>query len=392
MKGIYFDNSATTRPSEKCILKITEALGDFYANPSSMHGAGAEIHRRIESAREKILATFSTDKQRHRLIFTSGGSEANTLAILGCARSKNWRSRPKALIGSGEHPSVRKCAAELEKMGFEVVYIPTDGGALDMDGIMREADERVVLCSFMMVNNETGALYDVKTAFSIVKRASPDAVCHTDCVQAYLKVPINANTLGADLISVSAHKIHGPKGIGALLVNQNIFKRRLLSPVIFGGGQEYEMRAGTENTAYIEGFSVAAEESRANMRELSCNAAYILSYIKEQISSRGQLCGFSVNEPKSRVPYIISITTPNIKSETMLHYLSAEGIYVSSGSACSSHSKNTSEALLSFGLTADAADRTIRVSLSKDNTLDEAKIFIDALCRGAQSLVAYKKI
>ena len=391
MREIYFDNSATTRPSEECIRAISNTLGQIYANPSSLHSAGHEAHKLLERCRADILSTLCTDTQKHRLVFTASGSEANNLALLGVGRSKSWHFRPKMLVGDGEHPSVRKCAEQLEREGFEIAVIPTKGGAIDMEALSSVLDSRVVLCSFMAVNNETGALYDVKSAFARVKAAAPDAVCHCDCVQAYLKVMINANTLGADLISISAHKIHGPKGIGALLVNPNIFKRRLLSPVIYGGGQEYEVRAGTENSAYIAGFAAAACESRAMMPQFNEQARQIYECICSHIEADSELAGFCVNRPKNHVPYIISIPTPNIKSETMLHFLSSEGIYVSSGSACSSHSKQTSPALAAFGISPDAADRTIRVSLSRDNTLEEAQVFIEALKKGASTLIGYKK-
>lgn len=388
---IYFDNSATTRPSDGCVRVISEALSSDFANPSSLHGAGHDVHKKTEQARDDILATLGTDSKKHRLIFTSGGSEANNLALLGVARSKNWHFKPKMLVGDGEHPSVEKCAERLEREGFEIVHISTRGGEIDLDDVRAHADTRTVLASFMAVNNETGARYDVTRAFSIIKEANPDCVCHCDCVQAYLKIMINANSLGADLISISAHKIHGPKGIGALIVHPDIFKRRLLEPVIYGGGQEYSLRAGTENTAYILGFAEAARESRAEMRTLNARAAEILSYIEDKIAHDPRLEGFTLNRPKSAVPYIISITTPNTKSETMLHFLSGEGICVSSGSACSSHSKETSPALRAYGLEPDAADRTIRVSLSRENTVAEAERFIEALARGAQTLVGIKR-
>ena len=390
-RKIYFDNSATTRPSERCVRAISEALSEDFANPSSLHAEGYEVHKKIEAARDGILATLGTDSHKHRLIFTSGGSEANNLALLGVGRSKSWHFKPKILVGDGEHPSVERCVDVLESEGFEVVHISTEGGVLDLDGIRRSADSRTVLASFMSVNNETGARYDVATAFRIIKEANPDCVCHTDCVQAYLKIMINANTLGADLISVSAHKIHGPKGIGALIVNPEIFKRKLLTPVIYGGGQEYSLRAGTENTAYIIGFAEAARESREAMRELNSRACEIYEYIKDRIEHDEALAGFTINRPKNAVPYIISITTPNIKSETMLHFLSGEGICVSSGSACSSHSKATSPALRAFGLDLSSADRTVRVSLSRENTLEEAQAFVEALGKGASTLVGIKR-
>ena len=392
MKEIYFDNSATTPLSPSCAERVCETLKNTYANPSSLHTKGYEARLIVEDARKRILSTLGTDIQRHKLVFCGSGSEANNLAILGVVRSKKWHFTPKILVGEGEHPSVTKCAEQLSREGVEVVYIPTAAGALDIQRIEAEADKRVVLCSFMTVNNETGALYDVKRAFSLVKAKSPDAVCHTDCVQAYMKVMINAGNSGADLISISAHKIHGPKGVGALIISPEIIKRRLLAPVIYGGGQEAGLRAGTENTAYIAGFAEAAAEARAEMADFSRSAEEIYSYISNSIENDEALSGFSINRPARHVPYIISITTPNIKSETMLHFLSGEGIYVSSGSACSSHSKEPSPALSAFGLSPDAADRTIRVSLSRYNTQDEAKAFVETLKKGAATLVGYKKV
>lgn len=391
-REIYFDNSATTPPSERCIRAIGECLSRNFANASSLHSIGNDSHKLLESARETILRTLGTDSYKHRLIFTSGGSEANNLALLGVARSKKWHFTPKILVGDGEHPSVEECVRVLEAEGFEAVHIPTRQGVLDLDAIREYADSRTVLASFMSVNNETGARYDVREAFRIIKSINPDCVCHTDCVQAYLKIMINASTLGADLISVSAHKIHGPKGIGALVINPDIIKRKLLVPVIYGGGQEYSLRAGTENLAYIVGFAEAAVESREAMRELGDTATRIYEYIKERIECDEALAGFSINRPRDAVPYIISITTPNVKSETMLHYLSGEGIYVSSGSACSSHSKATSPALRAFGLDDDAADRTVRVSLSRENTIEQAERFVKVLGQGAERLVGIKRV
>lgn len=390
-REIYFDNSATTRPSERCVRAIADVLRENYANSSSLHALGNNSHKLLEQAREDILRTLGTDSYKHRLIFTSGGSEANNLALLGVGRSKKWHFTPKLLVGDGEHPSVEQCVRVLENEGFEVVHIPTARGVLDLDAVRECADSRTVLASFMSVNNETGARYDVTEAFRIIKRANPECVCHCDCVQAYLKIMINATTLGADLISVSAHKIHGPKGIGALVIAPDIIKRRSLVPVIHGGGQEYSLRAGTENLAYIVGFCEAARESREAMREFNCRAGSIYEYIKDRIERDEALAGFSINRPETAVPYIISITTPNVKSETMLHYLSGEGIYVSSGSACSSHSRETSPALRAFGLAPEEADRTIRVSLSRDNTLEQAEAFVDALARGAETLVGIKR-
>ncbi len=388
MSEIYFDNSATTRPYEECARIVYDALLSDFANPSSLHRAGNDVRKKIEAAREEILKTLSADAQRYKLVFTGGGSEANNLAILGTLRSKKWHSKPKILAGAGEHPSVTNALLCAEAEGAEVVFISTAGGEIDMEMLAREADERVVFCTFMTVNNETGALYNVKEAFSAVRRRAPECVCHTDAVQAYLKTNLSVAALGADMISISAHKVHGPKGIGALIVNSDVLKRRLLSPVVYGGGQETGLRAGTENSPYILGFAASAKKAREEMPKLKSTALDLYEYIKKAV---GELDGFSINEPKTRVNHIISITMPDIKSETMLHHLSAYGISVSSGSACSSHSQDTSPALAAFGLEREDADCTIRVSLCAQNTREEAERFIAALSEGASRLVRIRR-
>ena len=385
---IYFDNSATTALCEASKQKMTEML-DVYGNPSSRHTLGLEAKKQIEQARENIAISLGLKKSdSQRVIFTSCGTEANNLAILGSIYSKDKRRGNKIITTDSEHPSVENIMQRLEKDGFEVVRISTRGGVFDFETFEKQMDGGVLLVSVMVVNNETGAVYDVQRIFSVAKRKNPDVVTHCDAVQGYLKMPINPQKLGADLVSVSAHKIHGPKGVGALYISPEIIKMRKIIPYIIGGGQESGLRSGTENVIGIVGFSEAAKvgfESLAQNRER-------LIYLRQLAENEILNAGAEINTPiGERAPHIISVRLPRIKSETMLNFLSAKGICVSAGSACSSHSQHISSSLVGFGLSKEQADSTIRVSLSAHNTEDEVKSFGQALKCGIDMLIKFKR-
>ncbi len=384
-KSIYFDNSATTALSEGVKKVMTEAM-DVYGNPSSLHLAGLEAEKLIREARKNVAMALGIRQLKDsQLVFTSCGSEATSLALFGTAYAKENRRANKILTSDSEHPSVENPLRRLEKEGFVVVRIPTVGGVLDLDRVEADADG-VLLATFMLVNNETGALYDVRSAFDAVRRKSPDAVTHCDAVQGFLKEHFTVSSLGADLITLSAHKIHGPKGVGALYIDPDIIKKKRIVPFLLGGGQEYGLRSGTENTVGIAGFGEAAREgyaelsrSTANMRELR---EYIIGNLPEEIR---------VNQPRGKcAPHIINVTLPNIKSETMLHFLSSKGIFISSGSACSSHSSSPSTALTAFGLSAKEADSSIRISLSASSSIEEGDSLCSALAEGLRVLVRVK--
>lgn len=379
---IYFDNAATTKPSSAAVKAITEALTEYWGNPSSRHGMGRAARKGLEASKSTILKTLGAIRAPlSSLIFTGSGTEATNLAILGVCRSKTRRGR--ILVGDGEHSSVSEAVLEAEKEGFEIVRIPTVGGVLDLDAVAAAVNENTVLATFMLVNNETGARYDVEKAFATVKRLRPSVICHCDAVQAYMKVPFTVKSLGADMITLSAHKIGGPKGIGALYVDQALFKRRELSPVIFGGGQESGYRSGTENVPAAAGFAAAAEESFACRADSTVKMSELREYIIDKLNS---IDGVRCNLPKCPAPHIISVTLPKIKSETMLHYLWERDIAVSSGSACSSRSRSLSAALTAFGIPSEEADTTIRISLCADNSTDEADALASALRDGVSKL------
>ncbi len=390
---IYLDNSATTALSDAAKGKMCEMFDNF-GNPSSLHAAGDSAARALREARRAILSTLGiramSDEQERQLVFTSSGTEATSLALLGTAHAKKRREANRIITTDSEHPSVDNALKILSDEGFEIVRLSTVGGVLSMEELDRALDRPVFMASIMLVNNETGALYDVKGVFEKIKRRYPEAITHCDAVQGYLKMRISPASLCADLITISAHKIHGPKGVGALYIAPHMLKERKISPFIVGGGQEHGMRSGTENMLGIAAFGAAAEEGFKKMPEA---LPYVSSLrdLSEKLIAEADL-GITVNKPNgARAPHILNITLPNIKSQTMLNFLSAKGIYVSSGSACSSHSNRTSSTLLAFGLKESAADSALRISFSEYNSEDDVRALVDALCEGVATLVKIRR-
>ncbi len=372
MKDIYLDNSATTPLSEAAKNEIVRML-DIYGNPSSLHSLGQSAEAEMKRARERIMAALGVRPREGELIFTSCGTEATALALLGSAHAKERREARRILISNSEHPSVKNSAEALVREGFEVVMLSTRGGMLDMDGLEEAMSEKIFLASFMLVNNETGALYDVAAAFRKIKAKYPDAITHCDAVQGFMKLPFTPSSLCADLISISGHKLHAPKGVGALYVSADMIKKKKIVPYLHGGGQEKGMRSGTENTVGIAAFGAAVADIKPRLPQIRSHLSELYMYAAERLSE----LGIRVNIPTgARVDHIINITLPDIKSETMLHFLSADGIFVSSGSACSSHSGKHSGVLTAFGLSEREADCSLRISLSEYNTKDD----INALC------------
>ena len=281
------------------------------------------------------------------------------------------------------------CASALEKDGFRIVRIPTVGGKLDLEFLKKEATSDVILASIMLVNNETGAVYDVKSASKIIKAASSAAVVHSDCVQAFMKMRFAPSDIGADMISVSAHKVYSAKGAGALYVSKDIITAKKLIPTVYGGGQEENYRSGTEGVPQLLGFGAAV---KAISGKVSVRKAYVTElreYAAEKIS---EILGVKLNLPEKALPYILSITVPNIKSETLLNYLSGEGICVSKSSACSTNHRNLSRALMAFGLSEEDTDSTLRLSFSAENTKEEVDVFCEILAKGISSLAQIKKL
>lgn len=380
MEHIYLDNSATTPLCQGAVDGIHKAIENF-ANPSSLHSLGHGAEKEINLAREAIAAALNIKKDSYKIVFTSGGTEANNLAITGVANAKNYKN-PKIIVSNSEHPCILEPVKALENKGFKVVYLPTVNGEIDENVFYKEMDKDTVLVSIMTVNNETGAIYDIKKLFAYAKRVNPNVVCHTDAVQAFLKIPFSPLMMGADLVSISSHKIHGPKGCGALVIAKPLITAKKLSPILLGGGQEDGIRSGTENTVGIMGMGGAVGELfpklKNNVALMTENRNYLISVLPQDVK---------VNAAKNTAPHIINITVPGIKSETMLHFLSSKGIYVSSGSACSSHKQTQSHVLLGFGLSKLDADCSIRVSISPETTKEQLDVFVHELKNGMDNLV-----
>ena len=387
---VYLDNSATTALCEEAKNAMSAVMHDVYGNPSSLHSAGLAAEKIVSEARTNVLASLGVRGDAKQLIFCGSGSEANNLALIGTYTAKKRRTGARVIITAGEHSSVEASAAYLESIGADVVRLSTKDGAIDMDELRTALTPDTVLLSTMLVNNETGALYPVGEMFKLAKAICPDILCHADAVQGYTKVRFTARSLYADLITVSAHKIHGPKGVAALYVAPEVLKRRALVPVIHGGQQENGLRAGTENTIGIAGFGAAVKASMLQQSEDLLQIESVAKHLLQHLSEDERLREIRVNRPATAVRHIINITLPSIKSETMLHFLSGKGIFVSSGSACSSHAKSVSRALDAFGMTAKEADCSLRISLSRYNTTEDADRLCEALAEGLTSLIRIK--
>ena len=379
-RSIYLDNSATTKISDVALAKYNEVSRENFGNPSSLHTFGFNAEKELKTARSAI--TRSLGASDATVIFTASGSEANNLAIIGRALSKErYKKGAKIITTAGEHASVSAPLERLREMGFRIALIPTKGGKIDEEALVREMSSDVILVTAMMVNNETGALYDIAKISSVMKAKSPDALLHVDATQSYMKLPFTMRSLGADMVTVSSHKIEGPKGVGALVVSQDTVKKRALAPIILGGGQEGGLRSGTENVPAIAAFGVAVVEAMKNLSQNREKMNLLREYLIKKLTRTPSLSEISITNPDSHAPHILNITLPKIKSETMLHYLSSEGIFVSSGSACSSNSSHVSSALVAYGRSESEADSSIRISFSHTNEESD----VDALCEALEA-------
>lgn len=379
---IYFDNSATTQICEEALAAYNDVSLHHYGNPSSRHFYGGDAKKILEASRKEILSAIGGESTG-TLLFGSCGSESNNLAIFGRAYAKERFSRGgKILTTAGEHAAVSLPLSRLLERGFRVSVIPTKNGVLDMDVLQKELTPDVILITMMMVNNETGAAYDIPAVAALLRKrksVAPDAVLHLDATQAFMKRPIRISETGADMITLSAHKIEGPKGVSALYVSRELLKNHGLSPILLGGGQEEGLRGGTENLPGIAAFAAAVRYGKSHLPEYTQKTAALRQYLIDKLQTEPAFCEIHPVLPPVAAPHILSITLPHIKSETMLNALSARGICVSSGSACSSHNQHLSSALLAFGISPQDADCTIRVSLSHRNTREEADEFLEAL-------------
>lgn len=380
---IYLDNSATTRICDEALKKYDEISTLCYGNPSSLHDKGVDAEKEVNSARKTVLE--SIDAENCNLFFTSSGTEANNLAILGRAFAKErFKNGAKIITTKGEHASVNQPLEMLKNLGYKVSYIDTRGGVIDIEQLKSELTSDTILVTVMMVNNETGAVYNIPSVKKAMLEKSSSALLHVDATQGYMKIPFIKAAIGADMITLSAHKIEGPKGVGALVVDQSVIKARGLSPIMLGGGQEGGYRSGTENVPGICAFGEAVRVYSENLNERIAHIASLREYLVKELTDK--LPEISVTNPKFHAPHILNITLPDIKSETVLHFLSSRGIYVSSGSACSSNSHHRDSALVAYGISEKEADCSVRISLSHRNSKEDVDALVSALDEATKRL------
>lgn len=369
--SIYLDNAATTKPCGEAVSAAVDAMTENYGNPSSLHRAGLDAQLAVDKARKAIAASIGADSSE--IYFTSGATESNNLALRGISAAYG-RKRRKIVISSVEHASVDETASALEKNGFEIVRIsPRDDGRFYADDFISACDENTCLVSMMLVNNETGYIMPVRETFMAVKRSYPEIITHCDCVQGYMKLPIKAASLGADLISLSAHKIHGVKGVGAIYIKKGV---RVI-PIVTGGKQEKGIRSGTESVPLIAAFGAAVDKFRPTIAERYERVSQLKSHL---LGKMGGIENVAVNSPSDGSPYVINISTVGKRSEIMLHFLESKGIYVSSGSACSKGQQ--SGVLGEFGISGKRADGAVRISITAQTTEEELDEFAETLAEG----------
>ncbi len=363
---VYLDNSATTKPCPGARKRLLEAVDLLWGNPSSLHQKGLEAQLLLEGARAFIAKCLSC--RESELYFTSGGTESNNLAVFGAAKAMRHKGK-RIVVSSVEHPSVSRAFDKLESDGFTVVRLPVDRfGVVPVEEIENAVDESTVLVSMMAVNNELGSVEPVEALSRIVKEKHSPALIHVDAVQAFGKLPLNVKKLGIDLMSVSAHKIHGTKGAGALFVKDSVH----LAPHIFGGGQEKNVRPGTEPLPAIAAFFGAAEELDIK-KSLPAVTALRDGFVKKLSA----LDGVVINSGADALPYIVNISLPGRPAEAVLNFLSSRGIYVSSGSACAKGRR--SPTLTAAGLESERVNSSLRISLSRFTTADELDFCLEGI-------------
>lgn len=373
---IYFDNCATTKPCEQAIKAAEAALRDTWGNPSSLHKMGVSSESLVNHARSIIARALNAED--NEITFTSGATESNNTAIFSAALTKGKRRR-KIITTAFEHPSVSSPIKRLEELGFEIVRIfPEKDGVINPSDVLSKIDSSTLLVSLMLVNNETGVITDVSKIFKAVKMRDKDIYTHTDAVQGFMKININAKAMYADMISISGHKAYAPKGIGALYIKKGVN----LLPFIVGGGQESGRRSGSESTVLINAFGAAVNAHINDIGSRFDKASLLKEYLRDRIKD---VDGVYLHEFKNSLPYINSVTVERYKSETLLHFLESKDIYVSSGSACSKGKK--SEVLKAFGYNDSELESTLRISFCADNTTEQIDEFIDAIKEARQSLV-----
>lgn len=373
---IYLDNSATTKPCPEAVAAVAAAMTENWGNPSALYDFGIDTARKMLTARNQVALAMGAE--RDRVFFTSGGTEADNWAIMGTV--KRMGKRGKHIITTAiEHPAVLNCMKELEAQGYEVTYLQPDStGQISTDSLKAALRKDTILVSIMMVNNETGAVMPISQMAKLTHRLCPDAYFHTDAVQGFLKVAFQAKALGADLISISSHKIHGPKGVGALYISPRL---KSFPPLLLGGGQESGYRSGTEGTPAIFGFSAACEAVSATFREDTKREKEMLNKLIFELC---KLESVTINGTHE-APHILSVSIPGVPTQNSINILQDAGICVSAGSACAKGHR--SHVMTAMNLAPEVIDGSFRVSLSRDTTEEDT----DALIAGIKRILRWKK-
>lgn len=381
---VYLDNSATTRCSERAKDLMVKVLMEDYGNPSSLHMKGVEAENYIKEAKKKIAKTLKVDEKE--ILFISGGTESNNTALIGAALA-NKRAGNHIITTSIEHASVSAVTGYLEELGFRVAYLKVDAdGIISLDELREAVCEDTILVSMMMVNNEIGAVEPIEEAIKVIKEKNPNTLVHVDAIQAYGKYRIFPKKLGIDMLSVSGHKIHAPKGTGFLFIKD----KTKVKPLIYGGGQQKGMRSGTENVPGVAALGEAAEEIYENFEEKIDHLYQIKQRFVEGVL---KIEGVSVNGKTGRdsAPQIVSVSIDGVRSEVMLHTLEDRKIYVSAGSACSSNKPSVSHTLTNIGLKGSLLDSTIRFSFSVHTTEEEIDYALEVMNEVVPKLRRYTR-
>lgn len=368
----YFDNSATTKVFDCVKDAVVQAMCVDYGNAAARHMKGVEAENLIKEARKEVAKSLKV--QDKEILFTSGGTESNNMALIGTALA-NKRAGKHLITTAIEHPSIYNTMAFLEEVGFEITYLPVDAyGRISLEDLENAVREDTILVSVMYVNNEIGSVEPVEEISRCIKKKNPKTIFHVDAIQAYGKYQIRPKKQGIDLLSVSGHKIHGPKGIGFLYIDEKVKIR----PLLYGGGQQKGMRSGTENVPGCAGLGAAVKMVYTNHEE-KIDALYVLR--ERLIAGLKTLDGVTINgfEDRRNAPQIVSASFEGVRSEVLLHALEDRGIYVSSGSACSSHHPGVSGALKGIGVKKELLDSTLRFSFGMFNTAEEVDYAVETL-------------
>ena len=368
----YLDNSATTVCEPGVVEKVVQMMSVIYGNPSAMHNKGVEAEKYIKEAKEIIAKTMKV--QEKELIFTSGGTESNNLAIMGCAAA-NHRMGKHLITTKVEHPSVGNVMKHMEEEGFEVTYLPVDeNGIVKLDKLKEALRPDTMLVSVMHVNNEVGAVQPIEEIAKIVKENNQATLFHVDAIQGYGKYRIFPKKMGIDLLSVSGHKIHGPKGVGFLYCDSKV----KMKPIIFGGGQQRDLRSGTENVPGIVGIAEAAKEIYTDFESKIEKLYEVKAHFVEKVL---ELEGVKINglTGKDSAPHVVSVSFPGVRSEVLLHSLEDREVYASAGSACSSNKPAVSATLKAMNVPKEHLDSTLRFSFSVHTTKEEIDYCIEVL-------------